>query len=144
MPADALPEVVVPTDGDRRTAGVSQDLVARTIAATLVGVRDQVAHQRRRDRLPTYSLALLLKPDQALVWIKIASEQRKRAAAPAGGLDVQSQEETVKVGGVPGRRGHVDDLGELVAVQRPVVANRRGFGTGPPASLIKPSATAYL
>ncbi len=80
--------------------------------AALLGVLQQVSHQRRRDRLPANGFALLPQADEALVGVEVSALQRERAAAPARGLGVQAQQQRVECRIVPGRRRNVVDLGK--------------------------------
>ena len=83
------------------------------MGATFIGVRDEVAHQGWRDGLPPHSFALLRQPHEALLDIEVAPAQGERAAATAGGLDVQPEQETVQVRVVAGGGGDLHDLREL-------------------------------
>lgn len=109
--AEARPEVVVASAGDRRTTGVAQQRAVLDGAAVL-GVVVQVGHQGGGDRLPAHGLALLPQEDQTLVRVEIARAQRQGAAATAGGFGVQPQQERVQGGVVAGGRGDVVDLGQ--------------------------------
>jgi hypothetical protein len=73
-------------------------------------VLDEAAHQGGRDRLPADRLALFPQQDQALVWVEIVRAQRQCAAAAAGGIGVQPQQQRVQLRVVPGGRGGLVDL----------------------------------
>jgi hypothetical protein len=66
-----------------------------------------------------------MQPDQALLGIQIARQQGQGAAAAAGGLHVQPQEQRVERWVVAGGCG---DLGELV---EPVVGQRHAGASQP-------------
>jgi hypothetical protein len=59
-------------------------------------VCDQVGHQCRWNWLSALCPALLVQPDQALPGIEVFRGQRQRAAAPAGCLGVQPDDQRVK------------------------------------------------
>jgi hypothetical protein len=58
LPAEAGPQVVIPSAGDRAAVGVAQQLPIRR-GVPLTAVLDEPAHQSGRDRLPADRLALL-------------------------------------------------------------------------------------
>ena len=84
-----------------------------------LGVPDQRGHQGGGDRLPADRLALFPQQDQALIAVQVGRAQRERAAAAAGGLGVQPQDQRVEFG-VVARGG-----GDLVDLRQP------GVGDGP-------------
>ena len=49
-----------------------------------------------------------MQPDQALLWIEIARQERQGAAAAAGGLGVQPQQQRVQLRVVAAVRGGHD------------------------------------
>jgi hypothetical protein len=91
VPADPGPQVVIAAVGDRPPVRVSHQLpVLRGVP--LLAVLGQAGHQGWGDRLPADRLAFLPEQDQALVRVQVPRPQGQRAAAPAGGLSVQSQQ----------------------------------------------------
>ena len=103
VPADAGPQVVVAAVGDRLPVAVAQQLPARR-GVPFLGVLDEAGHQGGGDRLPADRLALLPQQDQALVRVQVLRAQRQRAAAAAGGLGVQPQQQRVELGIIAGGR----------------------------------------
>ena len=85
----------------------------------LPAVLDEPGHQGGRDRLPADRLALLPQQDQALVRVEILRTQRERAAAAAGGLRVQPQQQRVQLRVIARGRGGLVDLRQSGVRQRP-------------------------
>ena len=108
--AEPPPEIVVTPGGDRLAVGVSQQALAGVEAAPAFAVREQVRHQRGRYGLPAHGLAFLVQPDQALLRVEVFWRKRQGAAAAAGGLGVQPQQQRVQGRVIPGGGG---DLGEF-------------------------------
>jgi hypothetical protein len=73
----------------------------------LLAVLHQARHQGRRDRLPADRLIRFPQPDQALVRVQIVRAQREGAAAAAGGLGVQPQQQRVQLGIIARGGGHL-------------------------------------
>src|SRR6185369_15025223 len=94
---EPLPKVVVAARRDRLAVSVPQDLIGWVVRAALVGVCNEVAHQGGRDGLPPHGFALLFQSDKALLDIEVTTAQGERAAATAGCLDVQPEQEAVQV-----------------------------------------------
>jgi hypothetical protein len=76
------------------------------------GVLLQSGHEGGGDGLPADGLAFLAEPNQALVRVQVGRAERESAAAAAGGLGVQSQQQGVQFRVVAGGRGDVVDFGE--------------------------------
>ena len=129
--AEAVPQVVVPAGGDRLARRVPQQALAGVQAAPAFRVREQVGHQRRRDRLPALRPALLVQPDQALLGVEIFRGERQRPAASAGCLGVQPDDQRVKGRVVAGGSRHGADLALSRLSGRAMRALRslRGLGT---------------
>ena len=53
-----------------------------------------------------------MEPDEALVGVEVAGPVREGAAASAGGLGVQPQQQCIECRVVAGGRGYLVDLGE--------------------------------
>src|SRR5262249_53901976 len=98
---------------DRLSAAIAQQLAVRVAVAALLAVGQQVPHQGGRDRLPSYGLALLAQPDEALVDVEVAWAEGKRTTAAARRLGVQSQQQGVQFGIVAGGAGYLVDPSEL-------------------------------
>lgn len=112
--ADALPEVVVATAGDRLTVAVAKELAVHVgVWVALLMVPDKAANQRGRDRLPPDCLTLLTKADRAVCIVEVNWTKCQRTGSAAGGLRVEADQQRVKFWVVAGSAGDVDDLCEL-------------------------------
>ena len=80
------------------------------MGVALAAVLDQAAHQGGRDRLPAHRLALFPHQDQALARIEVLRVQGEGAAAAAGGLGVEPQQQLVQFRIVARSRGGLVDL----------------------------------
>jgi hypothetical protein len=70
----------------------------------------EMTHQSGGDRLPAHGLAFLPEQDQALVRIQVRRQQSERAAAAAGRLGMQPENQTVRSRVVAGSRGNVVEV----------------------------------
>jgi hypothetical protein len=118
MQTQAAPQVVVAPGADGPAVGVPQQ---RTAARARPGfpVGEQVRHQRGGHGLPADRLAFLVQPDEAVLGVEVTGQQRQGAAATAGGLGMQPQQQRVQGRVIPGGRGDAMDLFQAAAGQGP-------------------------
>src|SRR5262249_17752774 len=109
--ADALPEVVVAAAGDRLPGVVAQQTVGGREGAAGAGVLVEGGGEVEGDRLPAQCGALLGQPHQPAVAVQVGQLESECAAASAGGLGVQAQQQGVEDDIVAaGPRGQIDLL----------------------------------
>ena len=109
--AEAFPQVVVPAVGDRLAIVLAEQAPIRWCMA-FPGVLLKVGHEGWGDGLPPLRLALLPQQDPALDRVKVDGPEGEGTAAPAGGFDVQAQEQGVEGGVVAGGSCDFVDFGE--------------------------------
>src|SRR6266536_3245566 len=145
--ADAFPEVVVAAAGDRLPVAVPQQSICGRDRATAAGVLVEVGGEVEGDRLPAQRGALLGQLYEAVFGIEVGQLESECSPASAGGLGVQTQQQSVQddiVAGGPG--GEIDllqllrgqgtaDAGQAAGLDHPVRGTRgwvdQPVGDGP-------------
>ena len=107
--AEACPDVVVAAGGDGAAVAVAEQLVGGEDSTAGGGVIDQAGGEGWGDGLPAHGVAFLVETHEAEVWVEVLESEGEGAAAAAGGLGVQPQEEGVEDDVIAaGPRGGVD------------------------------------
>src|SRR2546423_9590225 len=94
--AQAVPEVVVATAGDRGPVAEPQQRVGGQGRAAVTSVLGQRGDKVQGDRLPPLGTTLLTQANQAVGGVEIHQPQPERATTTARGLGVQPQQQRVE------------------------------------------------
>ncbi|NQE72623.1 hypothetical protein NG2371_07112 [Nocardia gamkensis] len=79
--------MVVAAGGDGVGVAVAQELLVGW-AVSVVGVVEQVVHERGGDGLVAVGVVLFSEVDEAVVWVEVSEAQVESARAAARGFDV--------------------------------------------------------